>query len=112
MSNEQIKSLQDSITSYRKDAELADSLNRLKGNRDFRKLVLEGYFKDEAVRLVHLKADPAMATPDRQASVVREIDAIGSFRGYLDLVARQGEMARAAIEHAENEIVLIEQEAE
>lgn len=110
MSNEQIQALQDSIARDRKDVELATALNRLITNRDFLKVIKEGYFEKEAIRLVHLKSDPEMQTPERQANIIRDIDSIGSFRGFLDLIKRKGDMARRGIESAEAEIESIEQE--
>lgn len=110
MSTEQIQALQDSIVNDQKHVDLASSLSRLVGNKDFIKVVKEGYFNKEAIRLVHLKSDPSMQTPERQASILRDIDAIGSFRGFLDLIDSRGAQARRAIDTAEEQIVEIEQE--
>lgn len=112
MSTEQLQALQDNIASDRKHVELATVLTRLTGNRDFVKIIKEGYFEKEAIRLVHLKADPSMQTPERQASITRDIDSIGSFRAYLDLIIRQGGMASRAIQNAEAEIESLEQEGD
>lgn len=74
--------------------ELGNALERLFNNRDFKNIVLKGYLEQEAVRLVHLKAAPAMDSPAKQAAVVRDIDAIGAFSGYLNEIARQAELGR------------------
>jgi hypothetical protein len=109
MSNEQIKALQDSIVSSRQNVDMADALRRLQSNRDFKKVIQEGYFEKEAIRLVHLKADPAMQTPDKQASILRDIDAIGTLHSYFALILRFGDMSKKDIAEAEAEIEAIEQ---
>lgn len=75
-----------------------DALGRLEANADFKRLFIEGYFKDEAVRLVMAKADPSLQEPEAQAAILRDIDGIGSLRGYLGglrLKARMAEKAKA-----------------
>lgn len=99
----QIAELDRSIADNTKLVELAKSLDRLESNRDFRKIVTDGYFAQEAIRLVHLKADPAMQTPDKQASVLRQIDAIGILSDYLRTIRLQGETARKGVEDAETD---------
>lgn len=74
--------------------ELSDVLKRLESNRDFKKIVTELYFKEEAVRLVHLKADPAMQADKMQANIDRDITAIGVFAGFLREIHKNGDRAR------------------
>lgn len=115
MSNaEQVTELEQNIKEARKIVDLSDSLLRLGSNRDFKKIILEGYFEREAVRLVHLKADPAMQTPDKQASIVAQIDAIGALSTYfrtLDFNARQARKAIAADEQTIEELAAEELQA-
>jgi hypothetical protein len=79
---------------YKAQIALGDALNRLKSNRDFNKLILTGFLEDEAVRLVHAKADPQLQTPEKQAAVIRDIDAIGTLKAYFKLVDHYAEIAR------------------
>lgn len=67
--------------------DLGKALDRLMANRDFRKVIVEGYLEKEAVRLVHLKADPSMQAADKQAGIIRDIDAIGSLAEYFNTVS-------------------------
>ena len=97
----QTEQLQHSIQSSKKFVELGNALERLLQNRDFKSVLLEGYLEHEAIRLVHLKADPAMQTPAHQLSIVNQIDAIGAVSAYLNEVRRQGEMAKKIIAEAE-----------
>lgn len=86
MASNQIKDIEQNILKSKATVERGLALQRLKANKDFKLVVLEGYFKDEAVRLVHLKADPAMQTEDKQKSVLNQIDAIGAVSSYLQTV--------------------------
>lgn len=96
-----IREIEQNIKDNRKLIEMADALDRLKSNRDFKKVVMEGYFEKEAVRLVHVKADPEFQTPERQASIIRQIDAIGALNDYFTVVMFGGQQAKSAIESAE-----------
>lgn len=83
-------------------------LTRLESNRDFKKLIADGYLKDEAVRLVHLKADPSMQTPDRQAAIDRDISGIGALLQYfrtVDFMAGQAIKSIEADEATREEVL-------
>lgn len=86
------------------------ALARLLSNPDFRKVVSEGYLKDEAVRLVHLKGDQNMQKPERQAAIQSDIDAIGRFAQYLSSVSVFAVMASSSL--AEDELAREEIAAE
>lgn len=98
MTNEnQIAQLDRSIAESNRLIELSKVLERLESNRDFKKIVQEMYLKDEAVRLVHLKADPNMQYADKQAKIVRDIDAIGSFAMFLSDIHIRARMAHKTV---------------
>lgn len=69
------------------------ALERLKGNPDFRKVVMDGYLKDEAVRLVLLKGDQHMQRPEKQLAIQADIDGIGRFAQYLHSVSQFAALA-------------------
>lgn len=79
-----------------------DALERLRSNRDFKMLIMEGYFKEEAVRLVHLKGDPNMQSTEYQVSIVKQMDAISALNQYLQTVFHRAAMAEKAIEADES----------
>ena len=106
----EIQQLEQNIQQSKKAVELGTALERLLNNRDFKNIVLKGYLEQEAVRLVHLKSIPAMDSPAKQAAVIRDIDAIGSFSGYLNEIARQAELGRKDIIHSEETIEAIRAE--
>jgi len=81
--------------------ESGSALRRLRSNRDFKQVILDGYFEKEPIRLVHLKADPAMQTVLAQSSILAQIDAIGSFSNYLNTVLRRADLAVKEIDDNE-----------
>lgn len=81
--------------------DLGDALLRLQSNRDFKRLVSEGYFRDEAVRLVSLKAHPEMQTPERQSSILLQIDAIGNLQQYFVIIGQQAALAERSLDGIE-----------
>lgn len=97
MSQDQIAEIELNIAEAKKFVAEGNSLERLLSNRDFKKIVLEGYFEKEAVRLVHLKADANSQDPDVQASILSQIDAIGNLTHYLRAVGHRANMAEKAI---------------
>lgn len=76
---------------------LGKSLDRLTNNRDFKSLIKDGYFRDEAVRLVHAKANPNTQAPEIQQDIIKQIDAIGNLAAYFRTVGQQAELAKQAI---------------
>lgn len=102
MSNkEQLAELDRNIEASKVFVELGAALTRLNSNKDFRTVVTSGYFEKEAVRLVHLKAEPAMQTPERQAAIIRDLDSIGAFHQYLMFIETQAARATHAVEQDE-----------
>lgn len=80
-----------------------EALERLQKNKDFQLIVLDGYLRNEAIRLVGLRGEPVLARPETQASILRDIDAIGSFGQYLRTVQAGAEQASKMIAQAEEE---------
>lgn len=76
---------------------LAKSLDRLTKNRDFKKVVLECYLKDEPVRLAYLRSDPNFTSETEQADLVRQIDSVAFFREFLRGIRHFGAMAQNAM---------------
>lgn len=80
---------------------LAKVLERLQENRDFIKLITEGYFEQEAIRLVRAKANNEMQTPEKQAAIMKDIDGIGALYQYFDTVRALGQIANRHLENIE-----------
>jgi len=94
----QIESVELSI----KQAELhingKESLEKLTKNPEFTSIILEGYFKEEASRLVLLKAEPSMQGIEEQTQITKSIDSIGYLRQYFNTMMQFGKMAEKALE--------------
>ena len=88
-----------------------ERLLRLGKNRDFKALIVEGYFKEEAARLVQDK--PYSNSDAMREDMERNIDAIGYFRMYLNAIDQQGMTAsRSLLDHEATRTEILEESAE
>ncbi len=110
--NQFLAQLEQQIKDAQASLELGKALARLRDNPDFKKLVVKGYLENEAVRLVHLKADPNMQSVQEQAGIDRDINAIGSLSQYFRAVEMMGSRAESSIAEAEAAREEIQQEGE
>lgn len=99
--SQEIETIELNIKHAKKAVDLMKSVQRLTTNRDFKKVFLEGYFEQEAIRLVLLKSDPSLQGAEDQAALIKQMDAIGSVRQYLNTVNQLGRMAEKAISEDE-----------
>ena len=97
MSREQIEEVEIGIEQARAMVSKANALINLFSNKDFKTAITEGYLKEEAVRLVLLKADPSASSDEMQASIADGIVAIGHFNQYLRTVQALGSMATKSL---------------
>ena len=109
MSNSQIEQIEISIADAKKMIARADALQRLQKNKDFKNVIDEGYLKDEAVRLVHLKAHPNV-TPEMMVTIDRDINSVGSLRQHFAVIMMLADRAEQDIQanHEAREEVLAE----
>lgn len=98
MSNDTVQAIEENIRQAKEIVELDKALQRLSQNQDFRKVIKQGYFEKEAIRLVSLKADPSMQSEQSQKSIVAQIDAIGGLMSYFRTVGFNALQALKAIE--------------
>jgi len=99
-----VETIELNIQEAQKFLNAADKLERLLANKDFKEIVDEGFFKEESIRLVHLKGDPHMQAPEKQAAIIRDIDGIASFKNYLSGIFQKANMAEQAIKADEEEL--------
>lgn len=78
---------------YKKVLEFAQAVKRLELNKDFKKVFVEGYFKDEAVRLVHLRSDSQSQSKEVQENILKALDAIGYLSQFLKKAVLDGDLA-------------------
>lgn len=104
MSEQQIAQIEMTMEQAKEDINLAKALDKLKSNREFKKIITEGYFKDEAIRLVNMKGHPQARREDIQADIIKQIDAIGCLNAFFDMIYHRAEWAKSAIEASEEEL--------
>ncbi len=98
MSNElKLLQVERSIEQSKRLIKLDQALKRLQTNADYKLIIEQGYLTDEAVRLVHAKADVALQSPAKQEAVIRDIDAIGSFAEFIRGIRTQAEIAEKTL---------------
>lgn len=87
----------------RTEVERGKALSRLYLNQDFKDLVIEGFFRNEAIRLVHAKSSPHsdMQSPEMQNMFDRQIIGVGSLNNYFTAIDRAAQMAASTIEQYE-----------
>lgn len=106
--SEQIKQLELSIEEAKEMIALGDAIEKLYKNTYFKKVILEGYFKDEAIRLVMAKSNPmllqgnaVMKSDDIQRDLDRGIFGIGFLQQYLFTRLKFAEQAKKALSDSE-----------
>lgn len=73
-------------------ADMAQALARLEQNDDFKKVILDGYFKDHAVRQTSGLADPGVKARGERPSMMEDLVAISNVQYYLMMIKNLGTM--------------------
>ena len=102
MSKDQVESIDKAIAKDKAQIERGKALDRLRLNKDFQTIVEQGYFKDEAVRLVSALADAGMQRPEQQTSIRRQMDGVSFFQDYLHTVDTIRRMAEGNLDANES----------
>lgn len=97
----ELQEVEVSIDAAKKAIADAELMTKFVKSDIYKELIDVGYCKDYASRLVLMKADPSMAKPEMQASIVKSIDGIGEFRQYVNSVLQMGHQARSALKDDE-----------
>lgn len=77
---------------------LKESLDRLKQNEDFKKVILEGYLKDKALGGVQALGRPDIKKRGERPDVIEELVAISNLNYYLSMINIMGESAKVDLE--------------
>jgi hypothetical protein len=110
MNDATIEEFELDVATAKEHVALADALGRLQKSKDFKLIINEGYIQKEAIRLVSLKAHPAMQEDKRQAAIVKSMDAIGSLEQYFSMLYAVGANSELAIDEANEAIVEMSKE--
>lgn len=97
MSDQSIETIELSIDHSKQLISRKASLEKLIKNREFKTIILEGYFEKEAQRLVMLKSDPNMQSDESQKEIIKHIDSIGLLRQYFNGIRVLGNQAEKAL---------------
>lgn len=87
---------------------LGDALERLFINQDFKKIIKEGFFEKEAIRLVNQKAEFSAQNAETQGFIIKQMDSIGLLNRYFQNILLQASLAKKAMgadEEARDEIL-------
>ena len=85
--------------------EQAQALERLENNEDFKKVILEGYFKDVALNQVSLLANEAIKRQGKRTDLMELLVAISTLQDHFHTIKNLGALAEDDLEQEiENEI--------
>lgn len=101
MTDPNVRNIDIEIEEAKRAIKRLDMLTRLKKNKDFKALIDEGYFKEEASNLVIAKAIPHLRDEKQQKVFDNRIVAIGEFRQWLSEIETMGGIATKALQEAE-----------
>lgn len=102
MSSNEIRQVEQNLSQAKKLVAIGEALQRLYSNRDFKKVIIEGFFEQEAIRLVHLKSDPAMSSNQHQENILKQMDAIGNLNQYFMTITKLASIASKTVDEDEN----------
>ena len=89
---------------------MRDNCVKLTASKPFKDVITEGYFKEEAARLVMAKS--ASLAPEQMQMIENMIFGIGALANYIESVMRRGaEMDQALGEHEETRDEILAEEA-
>lgn len=103
MSDVTVGDMQARIEQLKGVVEKADLALKLEKNREFKKLILDGFCLEDCARYAQLSADPSLTEEQRQDAMALS-QASGHLRRYLSVTVKMGAQARKDIEEMGQEI--------
>lgn len=71
-------------------ADMWHALERLQENKDFQKVILEGYFKDKAINGVSMLAQDGVVQGGHRTAVMEDLIAISSLQDHFIMIENLG----------------------
>jgi hypothetical protein len=100
MSEVTVDALEEQLKREKSVVELRDSAIKLSGNREFKRLILDGFCGTEAARYVQESADPLLS--DRQrADALAMAQASGHLKRFLSIMVQQGNTSARNVKELE-----------
>lgn len=87
-----IQALEHQIENVKAVVAQRDLMVKLSANREFRKLIIEGFCRDEAARFVHLSTEPGLSEQDRADSLA-SAQAAGHLKRWINALITMGNRA-------------------
>lgn len=91
------------IAADKMSIELAERVDRLKRNVDFKAVIIEHYLHDYAAELVHSKALFCNQDKKQQLFIDGQLSGIGHLRQFFDILSTDGITAQASLASNEEE---------
>ena len=82
---------------------LKQALDRLEQNPDFKKVILDGYFKDKAINGVSLLSTDYVRKNGLRPSIMEDLNAISALQDYFLTIKRMGTVEEDDIEDESTE---------
>ena len=95
---QQMHQVEVTIEQCEEQIELAEALQRLHKNKDFRRIILEDYFEKNAVRTVMMKSAGGQEGEKEQKNLDNVLIGIGQLGQYFHKIFSFGEGASRALE--------------
>lgn len=74
--------------------QMVEALERLEKNKDFQLVILDGYMRDEVLRINSLLANDTIKAHGKRPDVMEMLVAISTFGKYMDTIKATGATAR------------------
>lgn len=87
-----IKALESNIADAEYVIAQREKALKLSANSEFRDLFINGFFRDEAARLVQISTDPNLSLQDREDALAMA-QSTGHAKRYLSVIVQQGYVA-------------------
>ena len=97
----QVEEIQIEIDFAKEMIAMRNACRQLHENKHFKEVILEGYFKTEAARLVMAKSNPNLEEA-QQRGVDIMIGGIGALAQFFDMIERRGSQAEEGLRELED----------
>lgn len=98
-----VEGLEQQLSDAKQQVERAKTAVRLYNNRDFRKLIIEGFCRDDSARFVAQSGDPALS-PEQKQDALNLAQAGGHLRRFLSAQVQLGATAERELADLEMEL--------
>lgn len=102
-----VEKLEENLAYAKEGLELAEGIDKLYRNPTFKKVILQGYFEKEAIRLVTLLSDPNMQDEHNQTLIQNSMRGIGELRTWFNAMNQRATQLEKMKHDIERELEFI-----